>query len=243
MRVTCSFCFLVCNLATNVLSTCSRTMQQAKPQARRRCKGFGWSKTDSKSPGRQERDSNRKPRFYAVARGFRPGIYVHWSNAAKQVNGYHSAVHQSFPTLEQAREFMRQRGLFPLGVKAPFPPASQTAFPPQHGLYGFGWSKKGSKSPGRQDREANRKPRFYAVARGFRPGIYVHWSNAAKQVNGYHSAVHQSFPTLEQAREFMRQRGLFPSGVKAPFLPAPQTPQQCYVYESWSDYESSTFRG
>ena len=52
-------------------------------------------------------------------------------------------------------------------------------------------------------RELARKPRYYAVAVGWRPGIYRVWSNAAKQVNGYENNVYQSFGTLHEAKEFM----------------------------------------
>ena len=105
---------------------------------------------------------------------------------------------------------------------------------------GHGWSKKGSKASRKKARELARKPRFYAVARGWRPGIFVVWSNAAKQVNGYSGNVHKSFSTLIEAREFMRQHREFPPSIHTPFPPAPDTPlpPDEYVYEEYSSSES-----
>ena len=73
----------------------------------------------------------------------------------------------------------------------------------------------------RHAREQNRKPRFYAVAVGYKPGIYKLWSDAAKQVQGYSSAVYKSFPTWEAASEFMRANQ--PPSIHTPLQPAPQT--------------------
>jgi len=90
-------------------------------------------------------------------------------------------------------------------------------------------------------RERARKPRYYAVAVGWRPGIYRVWSNAAKQVHGYENNVHQSFATLREAQEFMTMNRHFPPSVSTPFPPAPDTPlpPEEYVYPE-SDADEST---
>ncbi len=45
--------------------------------------------------------------------------------------------------------------------------------------------------------------RYYAVSIGRKPGIYRTWTEAEKQVHGYPKAIHQSFPTREEAEAFM----------------------------------------
>jgi hypothetical protein len=46
---------------------------------------------------------DRRPhKFYAVRRGFQPGIYYSWPDCQKQVERYPGARFKSFPTREQA---------------------------------------------------------------------------------------------------------------------------------------------
>ena len=89
---------------------------------------------------------------------------------------------------------------------------------------GHGWSKKGSKKERRLARAKTRKPRFYAVALGWRPGIYKTWSSAHAQIKNYNNNCHKSFDTLEKARIFMQDHAQFPPGVRTPFYGAPNTP-------------------
>ena len=102
---------------------------------------------------------------------------------------------------------------------------------------GYGWSLKGSKKSRREDRTTTKNPRFYAVAIGWRPGIYKLWKNAHANVKNYPKAIHKSFPTLQQARDFMWEHCRMPPGVKTPFPPAPDTPlpPDEYIYPSSSD--------
>ena len=109
--------------------------QKAEKRQRRKFKGHGWSKKGSKKTRRMAREKARKPRYYAVAVGWRPGIYRVWSNAAKQVSGYENNVYQSFGTLDEAQEFMRMHRHFPPSVRTPFPPAPDTPVPPQEYVY------------------------------------------------------------------------------------------------------------
>jgi hypothetical protein len=48
--------------------------------------------------------------------------------------------------------------------------------------------------------------KFYAVRRGFHPGIYYSWPDCQKQVERYPSARFKSFPTREQAERFLGVR-------------------------------------
>ena len=97
---------------------------------------------------------------------------------------------------------------------------------------GHAWSKKGTKKSRRAARQIARQQRFYAVAVGWRPGIFRDWESANKQVMEYGGAVHQSFATLQEAYAFMAAHMHYPPGVCTPFPPCPNTPlpPDEYVY-------------
>jgi len=48
---------------------------------------------------------NKKPKFYAVAVGRTPGIYLTWSDCESQVKGFTNAKFKSFPTRKEAELF------------------------------------------------------------------------------------------------------------------------------------------
>lgn len=45
--------------------------------------------------------------------------------------------------------------------------------------------------------------KYYAVRKGKSTGIYENWDECKKQVMGYSGAIYKSFPSLEEAKEFM----------------------------------------
>ena len=45
--------------------------------------------------------------------------------------------------------------------------------------------------------------KYYAVRLGKTPGIYTDWPSAQSQIIGYNRPSYKSFPTLEQAQEFL----------------------------------------
>lgn len=49
------------------------------------------------------------------------------------------------------------------------------------------------------------KPKFYAVARGSRPGVYMDWDSCRAQVDGFRAAKFKSFPTREMAVSFVAE--------------------------------------
>ena len=51
--------------------------------------------------------SGRKKRWYAVRKGFRPGIYSSWAECEKIVRGYSGAEFRGFRTLVEAKDYMR----------------------------------------------------------------------------------------------------------------------------------------
>ena len=47
--------------------------------------------------------------------------------------------------------------------------------------------------------------KYYAVKTGFNPGIYETWSECKKEVVGYSGAIYKSFPTMEEAQQYLTQ--------------------------------------
>jgi hypothetical protein len=68
---------------------------------RRDTKSLGKSKSKMKGP-------TTKRRYYAVARGFTPGVYKNWERAKRQVDGFPDAMHKRFPTREAAEAFVKK---------------------------------------------------------------------------------------------------------------------------------------
>ena len=69
--------------------------------------------------------------------------------------------------------------------------------------------------------------KFYAVAKGRKPGIYNNWPETQAQVSGFEGAVHKSFKTRAEAEEWM----LSPSygAGKAKGKKASPTPQSAAI--------------
>lgn len=67
------------------------------------------------------------------------------------------------------------------------------------------------------------KPKFYAVRVGVVPGIYRTWEECEPQIFGVKGAKYKSFPTMEQAEEFLNAAGgpITVSSDEAP-VPAPE---------------------
>lgn len=47
--------------------------------------------------------------------------------------------------------------------------------------------------------------KYYAVARGKTPGIYFTWEDCKTQVQQFSGAVYKSFPTLQEAEQFIEK--------------------------------------
>lgn len=52
------------------------------------------------------------------------------------------------------------------------------------------------------------KKKYYAVAKGRTPGIYLTWDDCKAQVEHFSGAVYKSFPTREEAQAFMEMAGV-----------------------------------
>ncbi len=71
------------------------------------------------------------------------------------------------------------------------------------------------------------KPRYYAVARGRRPGIYSQWDGpdgAEAQVKGFAKAAYKGFPTRAEAESWLSEFGQAESPAPARRSPAPSAP-------------------
>ncbi len=63
--------------------------------------------------------SRKTPKYYAVARGRRTGIFTDWPETARLVQGYPGARFKSFPTREEAEAFLRSGGSVRAAESAP----------------------------------------------------------------------------------------------------------------------------
>lgn len=98
----------------------SRKKSQGTPKERPRdeasddvSKDYGRSKPRSATyPSTKSKIKDPKPlqkkvrKYYAVARGYSPGVYKTWEEAKRQVNGFRNAMHKSFKTKAEARAYV-----------------------------------------------------------------------------------------------------------------------------------------
>lgn len=70
--------------------------------------------------------------------------------------------------------------------------------------------------------------KFYAVAKGVRPGIYTNWPEAKAQIDGFAGAVYKGFATYKEAEEWLKKPILRPasanSGSERPKVPTCSDP-------------------
>lgn len=57
--------------------------------------------------------------------------------------------------------------------------------------------------------------KFYAVAKGWKTGIYNNWPDAKEQIEGFSGALYKGFTTYETAQEWLKHPG-YGSGAGAP---------------------------
>jgi hypothetical protein len=56
--------------------------------------------------------------------------------------------------------------------------------------------------------EESKAPRYYAVAKGRKTGIFTRWREAKKSVKGFSGATHKRFRTLATAEHWLQLKGL-----------------------------------
>lgn len=94
-------------------------------------------------------------KWYAVRKGFQPGIYMTWADCEKQVKGYSGAEYKSFPSEPQARAYMNsdeqdmsstvmeEGDLFTEGVLMAYTDSSFTSGNPPKSGYGICFVRDG----------------------------------------------------------------------------------------------------
>ena len=55
-------------------------------------------------------------KYYAVKKGYNPGIYTTWEACSKQVNGYSGAEFKRFHDLKEAEDFLNDTGYYALVI-------------------------------------------------------------------------------------------------------------------------------
>jgi ribonuclease HI len=53
--------------------------------------------------------------------------------------------------------------------------------------------------------------KFYAVAKGVKPGIYMNWPEAKSQIDGFAGALYKGFATYKEAEEWLKKPVLRPA--------------------------------
>ncbi|RAL15895.1 RNase H1/viroplasmin domain-containing protein [Aspergillus homomorphus CBS 101889] len=120
-----------------------------------------------------------KKKFYAVVSGrvAEATIFSSWGDAHPHITGCLS-VHEGFETLPEAQKYMMEKG-----IDKP---------------------KLVIHDDTKETRPQPHSGRFYAVAFGRRPGVYLSWKDAEPQVKDYPHACHKRFATRAQAQAFIR---------------------------------------
>lgn len=57
---------------------------------------------------RGRKEQNMKSTFYAVKKGYSPGIYLTWEEAKKQIHGFSGAVYKKFSSEDEAKLFIKK---------------------------------------------------------------------------------------------------------------------------------------
>ncbi|PYH78050.1 hypothetical protein BO82DRAFT_357647 [Aspergillus uvarum CBS 121591] len=119
-----------------------------------------------------------KKRYYAVVSGrvAEATIFSSWGDAHPYITGCHS-IFEGFVTLSEAQKYLNAKGIDkPRLVIHECPKETRPQFS---------------------------RGKFYAVALGRKPGVYLSWEDAEPQVNGYPHACYQCFTTRAQAQAFI----------------------------------------
>lgn len=88
--------------------------------------------------------------------------------------------------------------------------------------------------------KAARSPKYYAVSRGRRPGVYRTWEECQRQINGYSHAEFKSFDTEAKAQRFVQQ------GSTPPVATEEQDEPEAFrlvLYTDGSHHKGTTRRG
>ncbi|MCD8108786.1 MAG: RNase H1/viroplasmin domain-containing protein [Clostridiales bacterium] len=116
-----------------------------------------------------------KKKFYAVKKGRKTGIFLSWAECERQVKGFPKAEYKSFTVREDAENYLYKK---------------------KHVVTLEG------KEPDKKHPASGQAPKYYAVLRGRKPGVYTSWENCKKQCDGFPYAEYKSFRTREEAEKY-----------------------------------------
>lgn len=133
-----------------------------------------------------KRKRNSVGKYYAVKRGYQPGIYYEWSDCLAQVTGYKGAMCKSIS----------------LVITCACADQTVQAFSSYEDANAF--LAGSNPRPGGNTHSNSEATRFYGIQRGRVPGVYTNWSTAQEQIRGFVRPRYKKFSTREEAEEFVR---------------------------------------
>ena len=90
--------------------------------------------------------AKKKSNFYAVRKGFKPGVYKTWEECKEQVSGYSGALYKGFQTEREAEDYLLED--FPMNKPSPTAKEDNDidvtiyvdgSFDKNTGVYGYGF--------------------------------------------------------------------------------------------------------
>jgi ribonuclease HI len=167
-----------------------------------------FARTAAKATAGVKRKRGPTAKYYAVKRGFIPGVYFNWNDCLAQVTGFKNADCKFLSlTLLKMQKQCPANFSFSFWTVKTFPSIDQAnSF------------IKGEKI--NIDTKNGEEPtRFYGVQRGRVPGVYLDWSEAQAQIIGFVRPRFKKFESRREAEDFV-QIGQKEAGKDAP-APAP----------------------
>lgn len=150
------------------------------------------SKTSPSPVAGTKRKRTGGAKYYAVKKGYKPGLYYSWNDCLAQVTGFKGAICESCRRPDSIEVvFSRTKLTIQRDTVQSFPTYEDaTAF--LNGAQASSASAQGSET------------RFYGIQRGRVPGVYTDWTKAQEQIRGFARPRYKKFPTREEAEEFVR---------------------------------------
>ncbi|CAB3411025.1 unnamed protein product [Caenorhabditis bovis] len=175
-------------------------------------------------------------KFYAVAHGFKRGVFTDWDEAKKQIDNFPQPVYKKFDSEEEAEKYVEARK--PKKIELTFPEPTHDhyyAVARGHvvGVFtdyadvkkhkfdelneAIAYFKKfyegndGGSSESKKNEEKKKvsdSEVFYAVARGHETGVFSTWDECKKQTTGFKGAKFKKFDNKEDAEMFAQGKTL-----------------------------------
>ncbi|GFR51402.1 hypothetical protein Agub_g13840, partial [Astrephomene gubernaculifera] len=150
------------------------------------------------SSGGSSSDMRSGGPFYAVAVGWRTGVFRSWGEAEKAVSGFSGAVYRKFHTEREARQYVAEEGQ----------PGQQQQQQPSRALGGLAGGGGGAGGG------IDKRP-YYAVAKGQQVGILRSWEETQAVVDGVSGSIYKRFSSRGEAERFLLEHGVRLAGAAA----------------------------